>query len=531
MQRFLEEQPGVNEAAAIMASRANLEILAAGRLAIEVDSRDEDLLLVARAEDESTASRAFEKVDDWLRQRGEKNAGEHRPRTLATALQMLPTAQWVSISVPGRYATRVAEEALDLGRNVFLYSDNVPLDEERRLKETARAKGLLLLGPDCGTAIVNGVGLGFANRVRRGSIGLVAASGTGLQSVTTRIHALGRGISHGLGTGGRDLRAEIGAATSHQALDLLARDPATRVIVLLSKPTSPATAVALLARARCTGKPVVVYLQDGSPPCRRLGPLFFATDLDDAAELATELDTTDLGIVGPPRAGTSGFVRGLFSGGTLALELLQVLRTLVQPVYSNLSAQGVEPVSGHGAPGHSVIDLGSDELTLGLPHPMIDPQSRLDRLRREADDPKVGVVVLDVVLGDGSDADPAASLAPTIAAIRADRDLPILCLVVGTDLDPQNTDAQVQRLSDAGATVHLRLADLADDLEGRLRASDLEATETDLGALAAPAVVNVGLEAFYDSLREQEAEVVHVDWRPPAGGNEQLMSILEKLRS
>ncbi len=205
---------------------------------------------------------------------------------MSAAVKQLPNANWVLISVPGRYAAGVAREALELGKHVFLYSDNVSLEDEIALKKTAREKGLLVMGPDCGTAIINGIGLGFANRVRRGSIGVVGASGTGTQAVTTHIHNLGSGISHAIGTGGRDLKSDVGAITAHQALDLLSRDPETKVIVLVSKPPSPDVATNLISAAQETGKPVVVYFIGYPSPARKLGNLHFAISLSEAAEIA-----------------------------------------------------------------------------------------------------------------------------------------------------------------------------------------------------------------------------------------------------
>src|SRR4030095_10708603 len=126
--------------------------------------------------------------------------------SIALGLERAEDADIALISVPGDYAAAEALKALAQGLNVMLFFDNVAIADERAIKLYARARTLLVMGPDCGTAIVNGVPLGFANVVRRGDIGLVAASGTGLQEVTCRIHNLGGGISQAIGTGGRDLK-------------------------------------------------------------------------------------------------------------------------------------------------------------------------------------------------------------------------------------------------------------------------------------------------------------------------------------
>ncbi len=275
LQQALATLPGVLDAGVVMATQTNLEVLAAGGLEVDVKAGPDDLLVAVRAESDEAAAEALSRVDALLRVRGASAgaAGEHRPRSLATALKQLPEARWVLVSVPGRYAADVAQEALDRDRNVFLYSDNVPLGREAALKRQAREKGLLVMGPDCGTAWLGGVGLGFANRVRRGSIGLIGASGTGLQAVMSEIHAHGSGISQAIGTGGRDLSPDVGGITAVQALDLLGRDPETRVIVLISKPPAPEVSARLLALARSTGKPVVVQFLGAPLPGRQIGNL------------------------------------------------------------------------------------------------------------------------------------------------------------------------------------------------------------------------------------------------------------------
>jgi FdrA protein len=267
LQRSLAALPGILDAGVVMGTEANKDILSqTGLLAPEAGTASaEDLVIVVQAQDGAAAQAALDRVDELLAQRRRGVEQDYLPKSLETAAQMLPDAHWVLVSVPGRYAAGVAREALRLGKNVFLYSDNVPLDDEISLKRAAAEKGLLVMGPDCGTAIVNGVGLGFANQVRRGVIGLVAASGTGLQQVTVRIHQLGAGVTHALGTGGRDLSRAVRAVTAHQGLDLLSRDPETQVIVLISKPPSPEVAGTLLRTAQSAGKPVVVGFVGYSP--------------------------------------------------------------------------------------------------------------------------------------------------------------------------------------------------------------------------------------------------------------------------
>jgi FdrA protein len=566
LQRSLAALPGVLDAGVVMGTAANKDILAqSDLLTLEAQAAvADDLVIVVRAEDEAAARTALGQVDELLTRRRGGVEREYRPKSLESAVQMLPDAQWVLVSVPGRYAAGVARQALHLGKNVFLYSDNVSLDDETSLKQTAAERGLLVMGPDCGTAIVNGVGLGFANRVRRGPIGLVAASGTGLQQVSARIHQLGSGVTHALGTGGRDLSQAVGAVTARQGLDLLSRDPETRVIVLISKPPSPAVADELLRAARSEGKPVVVDFIGYSPSARQVDNLYFATTLDETADLAVQLVTstpsTDFGELSRAEpspdlnldrfAPGQRYLRGLFSGGTLAYEALLILRDYVPAVYSNVPLnKEVRLANSMVSQEHTIVDLGEDEFTVGRLHPMMDNDLRIRRLQQEADDPEVAVILLDVVLGYGAHPNPAGELAPAIAKARAEaeeagRHLEVVTVVVGTDEDPQGFDAQVQQLKAAGAKVETSNEAAVRYVGQLVRALNPQSPtcpeqrrripnpqSVGLAVLHQPlAAINVGLESFTESLMAQDAPVIQVDWRPPAGGNERLMAILERMR-
>lgn len=536
LQKALAELPGVHDAGVVMATPANCELLTASGFALDtISAGPDDLLILITAEDEAAAAGALAQVDELLRRRRSRNGAQSfRPRSLGTAIQQLPGARWVLVSVPGRYAAAVAEEALELGRHVFLYSDNVSLEDEVRLKQQAREKGLLLMGPDCGTAIVNGVGLGFANHVRRGSLGLVAASGTGLQAVTVAIHNRGGGISQALGAGGRDLKAAVGGVSTLQALDLLRRDPQTAVILLVSKPPDPAVARQVLRAALGAGKPVVVSFLGYAPPARRLGNLYFAASLEDAAELGVRLSTGDSSPFSAIRKTKGRFLRGLFSGGTLAYEALLALQELLHPIYSNIPLRPEQRLAdSFHSQGHTIVDLGEDEFTQGRLHPMMDNDLRLRRLQQEAADPETGLILLDVVLGEGAHPDPAAELAPAIRkTVHLRDDLEIVVLLVGTDEDPQGLDEQAGRLSAAGATVYRSSAEALAHVAQRLvPAPEPPGAELPLADFQGEiAAINVGLESFYDSLQSQGAAAVHVEWRPPAGGNEKLMGILARMK-
>lgn len=536
LQRGLLELSGVLDAGVVMATQANRDLLATNNLLpADISANPDDLLIVVKANDSASAEAAIGKVDELLTRRKSSNSPnslDFRPHSLSAAVKQLPEANWVLISVPGRYAAGVAREALELGKHVFLYSDNVSLEDEISLKKTAREKGLLVMGPDCGTAIINGIGLGFANRVQRGSIGVVGASGTGTQAVTAQIHNLGAGISHAIGTGGRDLKSDVGAITAHQALDVLARDPDTKVIALISKPPSPDVATQLISAAQSTGKPVVVYFIGYPAPARKIGNLHFAVSLSEAAEISIgELENQRI-----LQSSNSRFLRGLYSGGTLAYETMVGLQASLSPLYSNspiTNSQNLDdPLHSHA---HTIIDLGDEFFMVGRLHPMIDNDLRIRRMKQEAADAEVGMILFDVVLGEGSHLDPAGELAPVIKEIREKRigELEFVAIVIGTDEDPQNLQSQISQLEDAGVKVFRTASEAVEYIS--LKFSHREANQfppVNLAQLKQPlAGINVGLESFYESLISQGAQAVHVEWKPPAGGNERLASLLAKMKS
>ncbi len=553
LQRSLVDLAGVLDAGVVMGTEANLELLDQSGLLVEgiKNARPDDLVLVIKAETEKAARQALEQVDHLVAARRSRDTGDqdYLPKSLETANAMLPEAAWTLISVPGRYAAGVSRDALRMGKHVFLYSDNVSLEEEIDLKNTAAQKGLLVMGPDCGTAIINGIGLGFANQVRKGSIGMVAASGTGLQQVSVRIHQLGGGLTHAIGTGGRDLSSGVGGITARMGLDLLDRDPDTNVIVLVSKPPDNKTADAILDYARGLSKPVVVNFIGYPSPLQKIGNLVFATTFDETAKTALEL------IENPPQAEkfaldqfatSQRYLRGLYSGGTLAYEALLILDYYLPEIYSNVPIKKEYRLENSlVSQGHTILDLGEDEFTVGRLHPMMDHELRVKRLEKEAQDPQTALILLDVVLGHGSHPNPAAELAPAIQAAKtkaqkSKRYLEVFVILSGTDEDPQDMVSQEEVLIGAGARV-FHSSDKAVRLAGRIlrelgsqsdpkergpeQPVDLKTLSTDFAA------INLGLESFTESLITQGAQAIQVDWKPAAGGNPDLMAILEKMKS
>lgn len=471
----ISARSGVTQASAVMASEANLELLReAGLLDGDGTYRPSDLLIVMEGEDEALADALAEAEALLSRQVTPRGRGvvEFPPRSIEMALSRRPAANLVLISTPGEYAAAEAEKALRLGLNVMMFSDNVALDDEVRLKALAASKDLILMGPDCGTAIVDGVPLGFANAVRRGAIGIVAASGTGLQQVTCLVDRRGKGISQAIGTGGRDLRLEVGGGTMLRGLARLAADPETKVIVLVSKPPAQKVADLILEAAAKIDKPVVVNFLGADLRHKPRPGTYAATTLEEAAafavlladgrepDAASKLATPE----GPAEAVAAAatlapeqqFVRGLYTGGTFCFETLLILSQALGPVYSNTPLQPDHALDDPWTSReHTVIDLGDDNFTRGRPHPMIDPTLRNERIVKEASDPAVAVILLDVVLGYGSHSDPATDLVPSLLAAQkraaADgRQIAFVASVCGTRDDPQGLVRQETILREAG---------------------------------------------------------------------------------
>src|SRR3954470_22576337 len=456
----LDARPGVRAASLVMATAPNKDVLAAaGLLAEEASAAGaNDLVIAIDAEDDS-AEDALAAAEEALSARAEPagaGAGAE-PRRERTLVEAGTPGGLAIISTPGRYAAAEAMKALRLGMSAFVFSDNVPLEQEIALKREAHERGLIVMGPDCGTAIVGGVPLGFANEVRAGDIGLIGASGTGLQQVSSLIDRWGAGVSQVIGVGSHDLGAAVGAVSILDALDALAADPGTRVLGLVSKPPDAEVAERVLSRAAASGKPVVAAFLGADPDGAPAGVTMAGT-LEEAARLLVRASTgaeppgaaTDSPAASAPR-GERRLLRGLYAGGTFAYEAGLLLETRLGAI----SADAAPPTADRPAElpdAHLILDLGDDRFAVGGPHPMIDPAVRLDMLRAAGADPRTAVIVLDVVLGHLAADDPAGDLAPVIAEVTAGEDAPrIVCFVVGTAADPQGLERQERALRDAGA--------------------------------------------------------------------------------
>ncbi len=460
LSREIAGLPGVAEAALMMATPANKQIMAdAGLLAESGEAAGGgDLVLGIRAESPAAAAAARDQALSLLdapRRRTESPGGgaaAWRPRSLRAAVESASDANLALISVPGDFAAAEARKALRRGLHVMMFSDNVAVADEVALKSEAREAGLLLMGPDCGTAIINGVPLAFANKVPRGNIGLIGASGTGMQEISCLIAQGGGGISQAIGVGGRDLSEAVGGITTLMALDALDADPGTTHVVLVSKPPSPQVAARVVERIGASDKSFTVCFI-GADELALPKNATLATTLKAAAESA--LGGREIGVgfdaSGGSQARRGGGAVGLFSGGTLSAEAQVVFREAGEPVASNAPIPGVPGLEQANA-GHPMIDLGADEYTRGRPHPMIDPSVRDRALQDALADENVAVVLLDLVLGFGAHGDPAGHLAQQLEGRPAGGPV-IVASVTGTEDDPQPRAAQVAKLEGAGVLV------------------------------------------------------------------------------
>lgn len=458
--------PDVSRATLVMATPANKDILKeAGLLNAESEaSAPSDLIIVVESASASTAETAFALVDASLQGGSQVASGPSRevaPKTIAMGKARLDGANIAQISVPGAYAGAEALKAVKAGLNVFLFSDNVPVAQELAIKQLARGKAVLVMGPDCGTAIIGGVPLGFANVVRRGHIGVIGASGTGLQEVTAQIHLMGEGISHAIGTGGRDVKAEIGGITMLMALDLLAKDEDTRVIGIVSKPPAPEVMAQVVERAGKAGKPVVVVFLGGAPMALPVNVLQTSTLYECATACVAAAGSSvkkaaqaSPSLANSRRNATQKYVRGLFSGGTFCTEAQVALKSAGIASWSNVPLDKAHALPDlNRSKEHTMLDLGDDDFTVGKPHPMIDPSTRIARIAQEAADPETAMLLLDIVLGYAGHPDPAGALAQAIMQAKAARDLLVVAFVCGTEEDPQVRSRQEQTLKAAGCLV------------------------------------------------------------------------------
>lgn len=473
--RDVKKLPGVNEVMVGMATELNLELTE--KLGIKSPElqglSSNDFFIAADVDSEEVMHEVTQKVEELLTKKNEAVASDYRPASFSGALNTVEGLNLALISVAGQYAAAEAEQALDKGLHVMMFSDNVSVDAELKLKTKAVEKGLLMMGPDCGTAIINGVALAFANVVKRGNIGVIGASGTGTQEVTVVIDKLGGGVSQVIGTGGRDLKEEIGGLMMIQAFEALVEDPETAVIVLISKPPAESVAAKIYNLVKNCPKPVVVDFIGADPKAIREAGGFPCVNLEHAAQQAVALSqgqtpqefspleetwakkARDLAQTLQPH---QQYLLGLYTGGTLADEAIKLLMDQLGGIYSNIAfdqEHQMDDLSNFAR--HVVLDLGDDQFTEGRPHPMIDPMTRSDRVETDVTK-ETAVLLFDCVLGYGAHPDPAAEIAGSIAQakekLKAEgQELIAIGSICGTYGDPQDLEQSQQVLEEAGAIV------------------------------------------------------------------------------
>ncbi|MCR9029399.1 acyl-CoA synthetase FdrA [Citrobacter amalonaticus] len=531
--RKLSERPEVDQVSVMMGTPANKAMLDSTGFWHDdfVEATPNDICVAVRTHDEQPA------ILELIREQLEKElsaiasaSGSSqqllKARRWESACQKLPQANLLLVSVAGEYAASVAKEGLLAGKNVMMFSDNVPLEQEVELKTMAREKGLIVMGPDCGTAMIAGSPLAFANVLPDGGIGVIGASGTGIQEVTSQIALHQQGISHAIGLGGRDLSAEVGGISALTALEMLAADDATRVIAFVSKPPSPQVRTRIINAMQKVGKPVVALFLGNKPEQRREGNVWLANSLSDAAQLAVLLmRVAQQRLIQPEVAGKG--IYGLYAGGTLAAEAAMLLSAGLGVPVSESHAAGVML----DAQGHRIVDLGDDSYTLGRPHPMIDPTTRSIEIEKLAAMPDVGVLLLDVVLGYGACADPAGAVVEAVEQVRATRNAPLVTIatLTGTDADPQGRSGQTDILRDAGIAVVETLEEAVLLAISLTHHQDSRPSVEPNPLLDGVQVINAGLRSFALDLQSSGTPVVHYQWAPIAGGNACLASLLKQL--
>ncbi|RHW34835.1 acyl-CoA synthetase FdrA [Neobacillus notoginsengisoli] len=553
---------GINKVQVMMGTPANKDIFKSSGLYTEEleKAAPNDMCIVVDTDSEDKVQEVLDEVEDYLKNQsiaGSKQDFE-TVRTWDKALKVMPDANVALISTPGQYAAEEADKALDNDLHVMIFSDNVSIEDERRLKEKAHEKGLLVMGPDCGTEILSGVPLAFANVVKKGNIGLVGASGTGIQEVTVQIDRLGGGVTHAIGTGGRDLSDKVGAITMIDAIKGLAAHNQTEVIGIVSKPPAKEVRDQVVELLQSLSKPVVAIFL-GEKPHNHEGNIYYANTLEETAAIAVDLSkgnpvkgsynqmNTEVPAVNlKPEQKT---IKGLYSGGTLGYEAATLISRGLGIGLSDSHDEGYLLQEN----GFDVADLGDDIFTQGKPHPMIDPETRVKYFKKAAEDESTALILFDVVLGYGSHEDMAGALIPAIQKIQSDakekgKEIYFVATVCGTEQDPQDIQEQKAKLEQAGVIIRnsnnqaVRTALAMLDIE--LKEVEKELVSVNQPAKAEisispalekllnekPSVINVGLKSFATAVTETGGKAVQYDWRPVAGGNERMRKVLSVLR-
>lgn len=556
----ISSMDGVNKVSIMMGTPANKDIFKAGGMETSelMAATSNDMVMVIDSDLDNIEEIVAKETDEFLNNQSAKAKTSKEDTTVKSweqATNQLPDANLAVISIAGAYAAMEADRALDENLNVFMFSDNVSLEDEVRLKEKAHEKGLLVMGPDCGTGIIHGVPVAFANYVDKGKIGIVGASGTGIQELTTIIDRLGEGVSNAIGTGGRDLNAAVGGITMLDAINALEQDESVEVMIIVSKPPAKQVRDKIVKRLEGIEKPVVTLFLGEKPETHEKG-FYHAYTLDEAARIAVklvrneeiEIDNTLIEHDDKFVKEDNKTIKAYYSGGTLAYEAAILLKDTLK-----LSAGSDVKDFILNAQGHEVIDLGDDKYTQGKPHPMIDASTRIEYMKEAANDKSTGVILFDLVLGYGSHENMAEELSKGIKVLQdkakeEERKLFFVTTICGTKKDRQGFDSQKKQMEDLGVIVcdsNKIAVEMAmylvgykyEELEKEIlprkvrKVTTPEVSEKVKELIEnKPRVINIGLKSFADVLESFDCEVVQYNWTPPAGGDIKLIKALQFLR-
>ena len=575
---------GVNKVSIMMGTPANKDIYEQSGLATPelAEAGANDLVIVADVDNEGLLGTIENEMEEFFKKQSTVSKGEKAAESVKSwdkALEKMPEANLAVISIPGEYAALEADRALDEGLNVFMFSDNVSIEDEKVLKTKAHEKGLAVMGPDCGTGIIQGVPIAFTNNVEKGSIGIIGASGTGIQELTTIIDRLGEGVTNAIGIGGRDLNASIGGITMLDMIDAMEEDDSVKVVIIVSKPPAKEVRDRISERLASFSKPVVTLFV-GEKPKYHEENFYHTYTLDEAARLAVSLvrgqkvpeATVDVDKSQFFKAEENKTIKAYYSGGTLANEAAMLIKDALDVKEPPVDIDGYMLQLD----GNVVVDLGDDAYTKGKPHPMIDPEKRIECMESAVDDESTGVILLDIMLGYGSHEDMAGALLPSILRLRkkaedAGRKVFFVATVCGTRKDYQGYDEAVKKLQDAGVIVceNNKLAcrtaiqaigrDFSEP-EKEIRKKEISKKEDTTGSTGEnkngetdvdstkngkqkvsqqikallsekPRIINIGLKSFAEVAKEFGCGVIQYDWMPPAGGKVELIKTLNFLRN
>ena len=552
---------GIHKVSIMMATPANKDLFKASGLETPelMEAQSNDMAVVVDVESEELVGQVLKETEEFLNNQSKSSAGNEESQTVSSweqALKKMPDANLAVLSIPGMYAAAEADRALDENLNVFIFSDNVSKKDEIYLKQKAHEKGLLVMGPDCGTGIIKGVPIAFTNHVRLGKIGVIGASGTGIQEVTTIIDRLGEGVANAIGTGGRDLSAEVGGITMLDAIDAMEKDSQVEVVVILSKPPAKEVRDVIVKRLWDYEKPVVTLFLGEKPEIHEEN-FYHAYTLDEAARIAVSLvrneeivkDSWEPEIQEGFKKEDNKTIKGYYSGGTLAAEAVMLIKDTI-----GINSGGKREGYMLNTQGYTIIDLGDDVYTVGKPHPMIDPTNRIACMKQALEEEQTGVILFDLVLGYGSHEDMAGALAPGIMDMmeqvkKQGRKVYFVAAICGTKGDKQNYNLQKKKLEDMGVilcTSNKRAVETALCLIGHPHVEKektilpREKVKTDKDHAVSkqimelltqkPRVINIGLKSFTNVLEEFSCKAVQYQWAPPAGGDLEMIKVLQYLR-